>query len=101
MIAAFEVSVPVYQSDSVKELAVRIAKEVRSIKDPTKIRFSRYIDPELGPRTFPSPEVWTKIQTPIEGDVSLAIDVPSKSITLVHEGKPIELANRLIYQVVD
>src|SRR4051812_44244320 len=32
LVAAFEVSLPVYQGDSVKELAMRLAKEVRSIK---------------------------------------------------------------------
>ena len=66
----------------------------------SKITFKRFGDSELGPRKFPSPETFEKTQPAVDTAASLTINLDKSVITLVESGKEIDIANRLIYQVV-
>lgn len=64
--------------------------------------FQRYIDPVMGPRKFPSPEAFEKLQVPVKQSSSLAVDLQAKSVSLVVNGDKqeiVDLGNRLIYQI--
>ena len=71
-----------------------------NIADTSKVTFSRYADPVMGPRTFPSPETFEKLQVAVDPSSTLAVDLQAKTVSLVEaDGKTVDLGNRLIYQL--
>lgn len=102
MVPAFETYVSIYQNDSIKNLANRLSKEIRNIKDGSKVKFSRFNDIVLGPRKFASPDSFEKNVTLVEPECMFDIDLANNVVKLVLDssgGEPINLGNRLVYTI--
>ncbi|XP_046919775.2 leucyl-tRNA synthetase [Dermatophagoides farinae] len=97
MVSCFEMAMPVYQDDSIKSFADRLAKETKN-KD-SRVKILRYKNVDLDPRCFPSAETFNNILTPIDMEGKFSVNFESKIVSLIENGQPIPLGNRIIYQI--
>ena len=95
----FSVPFPVLDGDSKSSMAKRLHRQERNVKDPKRVQWFRFQDPELGPRKMPS------LTNPLEGKIEIGddetfkIDVENNIATLESKGSQLDFGNVLIYRV--
>ena len=89
----FEIEIPVYEKDNVSRIVSRILRENRGVRDSSRIRLYRYLDPAAGPRTIPNLEDPLRGLQLIESDAS----VESANEKVFVDSKP--LGNQIVYTV--
>lgn len=95
----FDARLPVWQGDTPLKLASRIVKYHRHIKDPKRVTIWRYEDPELGPRTIPEYDDMMKGKTPLPSSTQIDVDVEKSTITIIVDGKSVNIGSQLIFYV--
>ncbi|KPM09989.1 leucine-tRNA ligase, cytoplasmic-like protein [Sarcoptes scabiei] len=101
-VPCFEAIVSIFQNDTIKNLASRLAKEIKC-KDVSRLKLFRFNDCELGPRLFPTASLYEEILSAINLDSKLSIDFDSNKIDLIlnesngSNETVIALGNRIVY----
>ena len=65
----------------------------------SRVKILRYKNVDLDPRCFPSAETFNNILTPIDMEGKFSVNFESKIVSLIENGQPIPLGNRIIYQI--
>ncbi|XP_076359544.1 leucyl-tRNA synthetase isoform X1 [Tachypleus tridentatus] len=95
----FEVHLPVYEGDTILNIATRMCKREREITNPHHVKFMRYENTSLGPRTIPV------LSRPNEGKIEVSpsaifhLEDESKTVQLKENGKMFEIGQKMVYYV--
>ncbi|KAL4709328.1 hypothetical protein ACJJTC_007060 [Scirpophaga incertulas] len=93
----FSASLHLLPGDSVDKLKLKLAKEVKAVKDIGSLTLWRYSDPILGPRKIPIPGDLESKCVVVENTAVLNVDVASNKVELVSNGKPIDIGRQMVY----
>ncbi|PZC79873.1 hypothetical protein B5X24_HaOG215741 [Helicoverpa armigera] len=93
----FTVTATVSDGDTVERVKVKIAKEVKAIKDLSSLKLWRYKDPVLGPRSIPVPGDHENKCVVLDNASVLKVDLTAATVELVSNGTNLPVGKQMIY----
>lgn len=97
----FHTEVCVQEGDTKAKVMQRLVRAERNVKDASKHRLYRYVDPVLGPRTIPS------IEQPLNGKVEVTdaatfkINTETKVVRVVEGESELSVGDVMIYKKIE
>ncbi|XP_063989407.1 leucine--tRNA ligase, cytoplasmic [Diachasmimorpha longicaudata] len=94
----FSMTVKIGEGNTGADIARKIAKNSRSIKDASSVLLYRFEDPVLGPRSIPTCQDILKGKVLIPSDAVFSINTDTSAVTMT-AGKVYEIGNDILYYV--
>ncbi|XP_041972979.1 leucine--tRNA ligase, cytoplasmic isoform X2 [Aricia agestis] len=93
----FSAAVRAANDDTVSKLKVKLAKEVKAVKELNNVKIWRYKDPVLGPRKIPVIDDYLTKCEPLPDSAVFQIDVDNQIVRAVEGGKTVDVGLQLLY----
>lgn len=95
----FEMTVHIHDGDSVQKIANRMLKDNRLIRNPQRIKFYKYEDPDAGPRRIPVLSMLNDGKTAVNPDATFHLNLEKLDVEVQENGKRCSVGTQIIYVV--
>merc|ERR1712117_410578 len=93
----FETRLPVLQGDTSVNIAKRLARVERGVKDWKAVEIYRWVDPEIGPRAMPDCNEPLKGLVRVDWSDAFNIDLAAQAVKLGN----LDLGSSIVYRITD